>query len=230
MLRIPAMAKLPARFLLGWLALGLAGCSSNDELDDTGGIAVVSISALPFAPEDGFEVEQAWVALNRIDLVPCGDEGTIGVTDFPADLLNDPPVQALYHTGLFEYCKVHLEIGPALLASETEPHGALVHGKRADGVPVEIESQVMATIDVVGPRFDVSRVVLGFDLSTWIADVDLDSLEPDDDGLILIDARHNQSLLGAFDGRLQLAPALYQDLDSDGLVGPDEVTPIATPE
>jgi hypothetical protein len=224
------MAKLLARFLLGWLALGAFGCSSNDELEDTGGLAVVSISALPFAPENAFEVEEAWVALRRVDLVPCGDEGTIGVSDFPADLLNHPPVQALYHTGLFEYCSVHLEIEPALLANETEPHAALVHGKRADGVSVEIESNFTTAIDVAGQRFDVSRVVLGFDLTSWLSGIDLDALEPDADGRVLIDSEHDPDLLDAFDRGLELAPALYRDLDADGLVGPDELTPIATPE
>src|SRR5262245_22709526 len=121
------MTKLSATLLLGWLALGLGGCGSDeDALDDLGEIATVSISALPYAPDNGFEVTEAGVSLGRIDLVPCGDEGTIGINDFPVDLLRHPPVQALYETGLLEYCRVHLAVEPALLVTGGEPLGARV--------------------------------------------------------------------------------------------------------
>ncbi|HEY3495475.1 MAG TPA: hypothetical protein VGK73_12350 [Polyangiaceae bacterium] len=216
--------------LLGSLALGLGGCSSDDELDALSSIVVMSISALPDSAPNGFEVSEAWISLGRIDLVPCGDEGTIGASDYRVDLLHHPPVPARFQTGVLEYCRVHLAVQPALLTSETDALGALVHGTRSDGAEVRIDSRITTTIDVVGPRFDMTQVVLGFDFATWLGNVDVDAAELDEDGRALIDAEHNADLLAAFEADLHLTPALYRDPDADGLVGPEEITPIATPE
>jgi hypothetical protein len=95
---------------------------------------------------------------------------------------------------------------------------------------VEIESRTPLAIDVRGERFDARQLTLGFDLSIWLGNVDVDAAEPDDSGRILIDADHNAELLAPFEADLGRAPALYQDPDADGIVDEDELTPVATPE
>jgi hypothetical protein len=175
-------------------------------------------------------VTEAWVSLETITLVPCGDEGSIAVSDFPVSLLHHPPPQAVYGTGLLEYCRVALELAPGELAMQEQPLVALVHGERADGARVEIESIAPSNIDVVGPRFNAARVTLGFDLPRWLEGIDVDAAELDDEGVATIDATHNSELLAVFEANLAFTPALYADPDADGLVGPDELTPIATPE
>jgi hypothetical protein len=212
-------------------ALAACGGGSTDLDDATGGTAIIAVTALSEETSAGFEVEEAWVSLDELRLVPCTDDvGSIGLGDFPVSLLHEPPPQAIFGTGVLDYCTVHLELGPSDSETALDGLSALVRGTRGDGVEVVIESVVTTAIDVSGPSFNVSSVVLGFDLTTWLAGVDVDAAELDDTGVARIDSTHNPELLAEFEAGLLTAPSLYRDYDGDSHVGEDELTPVATPE
>jgi hypothetical protein len=217
---------------LATASLSLAACGGDDDFDDTiGGTAIVSISALSATPSGDFAIDEAWVALEWLELTPCSnDVGAIGIGELPADLLHDPPLHAEFGTGVLDYCGMLLEVRPSASRTELDGFSAIVRGTRSDGAPVVIESVVKTDIAVSGPSFNVSRVVLGFDLAVWLAGVDVDAAELDDEGVARIDAGHNAELLAVFEAALAAAPAVYQDYDHDGQVGEDELTPVATPE
>jgi len=208
-------------------------CSSGSEYDDVaGGIASISFTALPYDANGGLEVEEAWVSIGWLELGPCSnDYGSIGEENWPANLLFDPPSRLDFGTGVLDYCAILLELRPSPSDSTPlEGLTAFVHGTRADGAPVVIETRSALDVNVAGPSFNVSNVALGFDLATWLADVDVDAAELDAEGVARIDEAHNRELQSAFEAGLVRAPSVYQDYDRDGRVDEDELTPVATPE
>jgi hypothetical protein len=213
-------------------SFALGACGGGGDIDESvGGTAIISFSALPNTPSGDFSVEEAWVSLHWLELVPCSDDvGALGDGDFPIKFFYDPPPQMLFGTGVLNYCGLRLEVRPSDSNTALDGFSALVRGTRGDGAPVVIESVVETEISVSGPSFNVSSVVLGFDFDAWLAGVDLDAAELDDEGAVRIDAEHNIELLAAFHAGLASAPAVYQDYDRDGYAGEDELTPVATPE
>ncbi len=199
------------------------------------------VARLPGDLGEGTLVEQAWIAVDRIRLVrgevcdgPGEREYDLGAV--VADLAAGPEVLELEgEEG--RYCRVRIELSPGEGAPGAPPtlvgRSVVLVGRRGDGVPFTIASRFGGRLDLRGrdgTSFTLNRakaaVVVAFDVSAWLAGVDLDSAAVEG-GEIVIDDDRNEELLDAFDEAVEAALSLHRDDDGDGRVGDGEEGPIA---
>ena len=219
------------RALTGFLicgAVATAGCSSDPETGFPDTPPKISITALSAEiPEREIAVSDARLALATLFFVPC-DPGSakLGTRDFRINLLVYPPSSLTLDSFVSDYCRIEADLAPP----STELPTTHLAGTRADGTPFELTSRQTLALDLdsvpAGQSFDATKLVLGADLTAWLADVDLDGAEATDD-TVLIDADHNADLLETFEATTVAALSLYFDANDDGLLMDDELEPVA---
>jgi hypothetical protein len=216
------------------LALVAVACTSGTETGNPPTEHTVSIMALGRATTtQALELDQAWLSLHKLSLVPCApDAATVSTLDFPVDLFHDPPARVTFESAVSDYCGLHLEVAPSASAMPEELSGlsAFVTGVRSDDARFELRSVLETSLDFTSAdgAFDTSELVLGVDPEPWFVDADIHGATVTPDGVALIDADDNPDILAAFEGDTALALALYADADGDGTLAGDELTPIAT--
>jgi hypothetical protein len=186
-------------------------------------------------------VRQVWLSVDPIELIPSSDcDATIGDSLAPpnfgtADHAEADSTLAVFDLLPNEYCRARMPL-------------ALTSGALPNGAPPELAGRsVVVTGTVTGPDIEfviaseIDRVVelraidsgfemssdngflfLGFDVATWLADLDIASGTPDANGVVVIDSTNNPALLTAFEANLDGGIELYRDDDRDGSVGLDE--------
>jgi hypothetical protein len=222
---------------LASLLLALAGvaCTSGTETGSSSTEHTVSIMALGRETmAQALELDQAWLSLHELSLLPCAsDAAAVSTSDFPIDLFRDQPARVTFESAVSDYCGLHLEVAPSASAIPEALSGlsAFVSGVRSDDVPFELRSTLETSFDLTsgGGAFAASELVLGVDLEPWFVDADLDGASVTPDGLALVDAGDNSDVLAAFEGATAPALALYADVDGDGTLAGDELTPVAAP-
>lgn len=205
-----------------------AGCSSDPETGFPDAPPKISITALSAEiPERDIAVSDARLALEMLLFVPC-DPGSakLGTRDFRINLLVYPPSSLTLDSFVPDYCRIEADLAPP----STELPTTHLAGTRADGTPFELTSRQTLALDLdsvpAGQPFNPTKLVLGADLSAWLADVDLDGAETTD-GTVLIDADHNADLLETFEATTVDALSLYFDANDDGLLTDEEREPVA---
>ena len=212
---------------LGCLLLALAGCSSAPETGFPAAPPKISITALSVeVPERELAFSDARLALEQLLFVPCDPQpAKLGTRNFRINLLVYPPSSLTLDSFVAEYCSIQADLAPP----STELPTTHLAGTRADGTPFELTSRQTLALDLTAPAgqvFNPTKLVLGADLATWLADVDLDAAEVTDDS-VLIDADHNAELLESFEAATVSALSLYFDANDDGLLTDDELEPVA---
>lgn len=193
--------------------------------------ATTDESAVAVRSDDAtIDVDEVGVSLRSLGIVPCtGDAAPLALDHYPVELTGEPSAQASFESSVSDYCGVTLDIEPS--SSDDPPElaglGVFVRGTRSDDVPFEIRSELEFDATLSSEAAFGAHVVLGFDLATWFSGVDLDAAETTD-GVAVIDAEDNASLLAAFEANTRAAVALYADADRDGILDADELDPIAT--
>jgi len=216
------------------LALSGAACTSGTETGNPPGEQAVTIMALEReTTTQGLLLDEAWLALHRLSLVPCAaDAAVISTVDYPIDLFADPPARATFETAVSDYCGVRIEIAPSPSATPAELSGlsAFVSGIRSDDLPFELRSTLTATLDLTtgGTPLDAAHLVLGVTPEHWFYYADVHGAMTTPDGIALIDADNNPDVLAAFEDATAVAIALYVDADGDGALTGGELTPVAT--
>jgi hypothetical protein len=114
---------------------------------------------------------------------------------------------------------------PPELANQT----VLVTGARADGTPFVIRSAKAGTLAIreVAGHFHLTAaapgLLLGFDVATWLRDLDLASASPGGDGVIRIDATNDPLRAAAFEAAFARGAELFHDVNQNGEVdGPED--------
>lgn len=228
------MKKLGARFRSLLLALAACACTSGTETGNPPTEHTITIMALSReAPTQALALDEGWLSLRRLALVPCAaDAGTVSTYDFPIELFRDPPQSVTFETSVPDYCGVRAQIGPWPGATPAELSGlsAFVSGVRSDDLPFELRSTFAATLDFTSPSgaLDSSHLVLGVLPEPWFADADVHGAATSPDGVAVVDGEHNAEVLAAFDAATPLAISLYADADGDGVLSGDEHMPVAT--
>jgi len=191
------------------LELRLRGHSSKPEIASAGAGSALAI-------------EQAQVTLDRLELVGCGDTGSVAASDLAVDLLADPADELLFDTSVLDYCGVRVGLSSVDITAV-----------RSDGLPVELASTLAMELQLVtsppATPFDASSLILGFDLGVWFDTVDVHGAPAGTDGVVRLDATNNSALLTSFEARTPLALGLFLDDDADGQLDADELVPVATP-
>lgn len=232
------------RFLVIALAIGLAGCLGTETGNPpaTAQLGVDTHSSNPAAvsvreERGGIVVDEAWLALERLALVPAESCETMDV--FPgakleaADHANPEPAFVDLEAESDSFCALRVRfvasaIVPAGAPSELSDHAIVIRGRRADGTPFEIWSR--ASIDVAVRSIEGSFALpedesmrglfLGFDVATWLSDIGLGETSPDLDGMIKVSSEHNADVLDAFESNLASGLELFRDADLDGRPDP----------
>ena len=223
---------------------GLVACTSGTETGNplTAELSVAAHSTDPdavgVAAGSGVVVDQAWVALSDIRFWPAGACDV----DAAAEVALAGPAVAELVAGLSfaefapmsdAYCLVEVPFHPVPTLPETAPpelagNSIVVTGMRADGVPFRIVSAMVLRLGIRGPmdRFEVNEsqrvLVVGLDVATWLAGVDLASLTPQPDGTVLVDATHDAATLAAFETNVLASADLFHDANEDGHVSSGE--------
>jgi hypothetical protein len=174
-------------------------------------------------PAAGLGVTRAWLRTRAVTFAACRAD-TEALTLAPRDyeLLNDAAPSEEITTAVDELCGLHVEVGASGEAGDGSSKDTTLHveGTDADGNAFTLESDGTASLDFetdAEASFGEQPLLLGVDVSKWLADVPLTEDEAE--------AASEQLL-----SRLKSAVALYVDRDGDGKLDDDEQTPIATSE
>ena len=97
---------------------------------------------------------------------------------------------------------------------------------RDGGIPQPDRVRVRAWAEVAG-HFRVTAaspgLLLGFDVATWLRDLDLAGATPGGDGVIRVDTEHDPLRLAAFEAALARGAELFRDTNQNGEVdGPED--------
>lgn len=195
--------------------------------------------------ESSTYVKQAWIVVGDVRFV---QEKSCDTPPKEADIPGPVTIELVWKPKALDfavedtaYCRVVFPLRRAkaplgAAPPELEDHSIFIKGIRADMTPFEIRSRITSEADIRAPKNKPFRVkdaasalIIGFDLGLWLKDIDLDALEPNADGLILIDEDHEQDSLALFDDRVNQAMELFRDKDDDGtLDASEEKVPLAS--
>jgi len=231
-----AIRFLARGFLVPCLAAA-SGCSSDVDLPPDSELPEIAVGALGTeVSAQGLALQSAWLALATLTFVPC-DPGSasLGTTDFPVNLLVNPPSSLMLDSTVSDYCEIQVTLAPGDTSYPTSLEGRSVHvtGVRSDETPFDLSSTLSTRLDFVsesGAPFAATKLWLGVDFDAWFADADVENAEVSDgvtDAVVLIDADHNAEVLAAFDDATPLALSLYEDTNDDGKLTDDELEPVA---
>ncbi len=206
-----------------------AACGGPAVGDLDQGEVLITVAGVAGKPEvaaigdsqGGLSVARAFVSTSAMTVIPCrSGAGEIELDPRGYELISDPPMSERISTAVYELCGLRLSIEPvAENATDGVPDGASVYfeGQDADGADFTLQSDVgtvllFETDD--GSSFGDLPLLLGFDVSSWLA------------GLPLADDTANESAM-QLDSQLVDAAALYVDSNGNGALDDDEQTPVA---
>jgi hypothetical protein len=211
---------------MGLLGLGCGGPSvaalSEDEV-------LLTVSAVASDPEvasigearGGLGVSRAFVSASAVTLLPCSsDASPLGLGARGYELAQDPPMTERVTTAVSELCGLRVEIDPvdAVVAEGVEPGTTLyVAARDRDGNDVTLSSDASLSLlfeAEAGASFGDQPLLLGFDVSTWLAGLPLPEEMADESGAL-------------FDSQLMGSAALYVDGNLNHALDADEQTPVA---
>lgn len=181
----------------------------------------------------------AWIALEQFGFQragECSDEpsydtsAAMTVDLLAADLSYEPPM-ITKKTG--EYCRLNLRASPA--SKEMLPDSAprelnrwpvVVVGERKDGVAFQINAELERGLGLAGAAqgFRLSegpqRLIVGFDLQSWIDEESLAGIEGEEP--IVIDKDNHSDVLDDFQKRVRRSARLFRDANENGRIDADE--------
>lgn len=169
----------------------------------------------------GLSVTRAYVSASSLSLLPCSkDAAHVMLGPRGYDLLLEPPPSEGVTTAVTELCGLRLDVDPlSENALEGVPEGAslFVEGNDADGAPFQLSSDSSLSLLLEADEdasFGAAPLLLGFDVSLWLAGIPL-AEDRVDDAVELLEAQ------------LESAAALYVDGNDDQRLDDDEKTPVA---
>lgn len=203
--------------LSGLAALGCGGPTVADLQQDE---VLLTVGAVGSSP-DGLEVSRAFVSASAVSLMPCRAEASdVVVAARGYDLLSQPPMSERVTTAVADLCGLRVDVDPVSeAASAGVPEGAslYIEGQDATGAAFALTSQSSMSLLFEaedGASFGEQPLLLGFDLSIWLAGLPLPEDMADD-------------AAASFDSQLRDAAALYVDSNGNQLLDDDEQTPVA---
>jgi hypothetical protein len=238
-----------------WLsAYSLAACAGTETGNPSfeGRLAYDAYSSDPsvaaLSVEDASEaaplrVDSTWLVLGDVHFLAEGacdaaQDGAVHATGIgEGDHAESGHVSTALALPEGRYCGVRLPLERARSAVAANvpdalaEHSVLIEGTLADGTPLRLRSarQEPLVLRSEQPfRFsaDAAAVVIGFDVATWLRDVDWSAAERADDGSIAIDVDHNRALFDVFDAALLEGTALFADPGESGAI--DEAQRLAS--
>ena len=234
-----------------WAALGLAiatsGCSGTDVGNGRTRLNLLGYEqptrALTLA--SGVRIDSLHVVVHRVRLQPgtlCdSDDGEIDiesvlVSDLVGQGLLNSREQREWALNSDTFCELRLDFH-RLEAGEPVPAGTppelvdrtiRMEGARQDGVSFVVESEMSEQLELQARNgsFELSEIdsslILGFDLSSWVAALQLETLGT---GPIMVNHDINAGQLSAFEEAVKLSMRLFRDDNGDDHLSADEHAP-----
>lgn len=231
--------------------LAVVGCGPQGGTDvGNGATVVLDLEGFEQAPAvqpqaldlvDGTRIDGLWMVVDRVRFRPgadCAGEDPESDVDGPlvADLIGGGFVggRVSFSVPAGPFCRLRVgfhrleEAVPAGAPAELAGQSILVRGARADGVPFTVASELGEELELKarGGAFTLpegeSPLVLGYEVGSWIAALDLGGLSGP---TILIDKNGDTVRLEAFEAAVKDSAELFKDEDGDGALSPAERAP-----
>jgi hypothetical protein len=216
--------------LFALLPLACGGPSVGDILSEEVRMTVTAVASAPEVvslgdSSGGLGVTRLYVSTSSLTTMPCSDDASdivLGARGF--DLLTSPPPHETISTSVTELCGLRLDIDPVSQnALDGIPEGATLFAEGTDAAgeafAFSTESSSSIVLEAVGGvAFGRRPLLLGFDVSTWLAGLPLAAELPSR-------ASQEHELL---DEQALEAFALYVDENENLSLDDDEKTPVAT--
>jgi hypothetical protein len=187
--------------------------------------------------EGGAQVDSAWLVLGDarfVDAAHCErrDEVEFNVQGLGAgDHATPAAAVSEFQLEVGDYCGLELPLIRAAAGelpddapAQLEGHSIVIEGEGADGRPFRIESGAELPLFLAADDgsflmdADGAQVLVGFDVSVWLSDVDLSSATASDDGVVVVSSDSNSGLLDAFEQNLPRGVALFRDPEGQRVV------------
>jgi hypothetical protein len=239
-------------FIRSLLALTLVSlftvrCDTEIGNSRSTGFAIVGINDTTPSPQamtvpaGGVNLTKAEVVVSHFKFRPiefCSSHGGSNVGNdiifqgpFVADLLTNtvqPPVgSASIPNGT--YCQIEAEFDNSVVSSNN--HAITILGETpTNHTPFQFTVDTLESLELenengfeMSPSF-VAALILSFNMTTWFSSLPdpLDSLTPEMNGTILIDANHNQADFGQIVKNIQLSAQLFRDDNQNGILDANE--------
>lgn len=219
----------------------LCGCGGQTVVE-TGNpsAALVAYSrheAVSFDNTGELQVEEAWVSLSEIRVLPegsCSDPDSVTAQvpgPLAVNLLDAERVDLPFEADE-RFCGLQVNGPAASQPSDAPPELAsanfVVIGRRtSDGAPVRIarniESSTLLQIEDPGTEFTLTGAhLLAWDLGS-ILQLDIEIAVPNSDGVIEVNVASNMDLLEDVAGGSFLPLNFFVDLDADGVADDEDV-------
>jgi hypothetical protein len=170
-------------------------------------------------PDGGIGVARAYLSASAVSLIPCSGAEQIVLDPRGYELVNEPPYSELVTTAVDEFCGLRVDVDPVdESAAEDVPRGSSLYvaGEDAERKPLTLSSSSSFSLLFETDKsqsFGHEPLILGFDVSTWLAGLPL----PED----MTDASTQ-----LFEEQLYGSAALYADKNGNGSLDEDERTPL----
>lgn len=170
-------------------------------------------------PNGGVGVARAYLNASAVSLVPCSGAEQIVLDPRGYELVNEPPYSELVTTAVDEFCGLRVDVDPVdESAADDVPAGSSLYvaGEDAERKPLTLSSTRSFSLLFEADdseSFGQEPLILGFDVSTWLAGLPL----PED----MADASTQ-----LFEEQLYGSAALYADKNGNGALDDDESTPL----
>lgn len=192
----------------------------------------LGLAAYHLTPRAGIAVDGAWLVLDRVRFRPAATCETEVDIERTAQLVVDIesgviPTELRDLAGSADaYCRIELRwhtldgAVPAGAPPELAGASMVVTGTRGDGKRFVIRSRRGdelrlrargAGLGVEG----ITALFAGFDLTAWLAGVELDAATVGGDGVVHLDDDANRALRDVFDANVAAAAKVFADLDHD---------------
>lgn len=225
----PSLERWGARstgLLVAVMAAACGGPEVGDIVGNEVNLTVTGIASTPEQaalgePQAGLGVSRAFVSSSALSLLPCSanaSDVTLGARGY--ELLQEPPPSERVSTAAFELCGLRVDVDPVSeSAVDGIPEGSslYVEGKNAAGEPFTLASERSVSLlfePESGSSFGEQPLLLGFDVSVWLAGLPLPAELADMSAEL-------------FDAQLLDAAALYVDSNGNQVLDDDEQTPVA---
>jgi hypothetical protein len=207
--------------------LGCGGPTLGDLETPAVSIVVTAIASEPDVavagdPQAGLGVERAFVSMSSLTLSPCREDASeIIISPRGYELVSPLPNAELVETAVTDLCGLRFDVDPlAQNAADGVPEGASLYvaGSSAAGIAYALASEQSLSLSFeveADASFGNQPLLLGFDLSVWLADIPLE-------------AAAEEAAQTAFETQLSAAVALYVDSNENHVVDAEEQTPVAT--
>jgi|GEM_PF-5032312 len=216
----------------GFLGLACGGPTVADLAGDEVWLTVTAVAsdtkvATLGEAQEGLGVSRAFVSASAVTLLSCSnDVEALGLGARGYELAQDPPMTERVTTAVSEFCGLRLEIDPVEAVTAdgielgTTLHVAAVDANGKDVTLTSDSSLSLLLEPESGASFGDQPLLLGFDVSTWLAGLPLPPSEDMTDDM----AEESNALFAA---QLPSAVALYVDNNLNHALDADEQTPVA---